>query len=268
MIASRVHAIMAAGLENPDLLARWNERPELLRSYGVDPAAFDLGAIRKFAGLSAKVRHNGLRSYLPLTFRFLSLNGLEIEIFADYALHQAREGKPYAATTEERIVELVHFLSGWLDLNKPEQSLVWDLVRHETALAQLRNLTKSAKKSRSRKVPGAASVPHVAGQIFLHEMNSDPRQLGRLLRQQSINVGDVRQGVVRLGYWNPGDPDEVCILELDELGYHLLSVVDGRKTVADFSRLFKGKSKPTKNLIRAFSQLATVGVIYFNQTAA
>src|SRR5947209_19627158 len=132
MMASRFHAIIAAGLENPDLLARWNERPELLRSYGVDPAAFDLGAIRKFAGLSAKVRHNGLRFHLPLTFRFLSLNGLEIEIFADYALHQAREGKPYASNTEERIVELVHFLLAWLDVNKPEQSLVWDLVRRDT----------------------------------------------------------------------------------------------------------------------------------------
>jgi hypothetical protein len=267
MIASRVHAIMAAGLANPDLLAHWNERPELLRSYGVDPAAFDLSAIRKFAGLSAKVRHNGLRSYLPLTFRFLSLNGLEIEIFADYALHQARAGKPYAANTEERILDLVHFLGGWLDLNKREQSLLWDLVRHETALARLQNLTTSPKKSRSRKVPGAASVPHLAGDIILHEMNSDPRQLGKLLRQKSINVREVRQGVIRLGYWNPGAPDEICILELDALGYHLLSMVDGRKSVADFSRLFSGKSRPTKNLIRAFSELAKVGVIFFETPA-
>ena len=69
MIASRVHAIVAAGLENPELLARWKREPESLRAYGVDPAAFDLDAIWKFAGLTAKVKHNGLRFDLPLTFR-------------------------------------------------------------------------------------------------------------------------------------------------------------------------------------------------------
>src|SRR5215471_11221076 len=115
MLARRVHAIMAAGLENPELLARWQQKPDLLRAYGVDPAAFDLDAIRKFAGLSAKVKHNGLRSELPLTFHFLNVSGLEIEIFGAYALHKARAGTRYAPTTGERIVELVDFLRDWLD---------------------------------------------------------------------------------------------------------------------------------------------------------
>jgi hypothetical protein len=110
MSASRVHAIVAAALENPALLARWKQEPESLRVYGVDPAAFDLDAIWKFAGLSAKVKHNGLRFDLPLTFRFLSLNGLEIEVFGAYAAHKARAGTRYTPTTEGRIVELVDFL--------------------------------------------------------------------------------------------------------------------------------------------------------------
>jgi len=68
MTASRVHAVIAAGLENPQLLERWQREPDLLRKCGVDPDKLDLNALWKFAGLTAKVRHAGqLRPRLPLT---------------------------------------------------------------------------------------------------------------------------------------------------------------------------------------------------------
>jgi len=250
MLASRVHAIMAAGLENPALLARWQEEPDLLRSYGVDPAAFDLDAIWKFAALSAKVKHNGLRGELPLTFRFLNVNGLEIEVFGAYASHKARAGTRYAATTAGRIVELMDFLRDWLDFDKREHSLLWDLIRHESSLAQLRKLTPAAKKCR---------VPQIAGEIILHQMNSDPRTVGKLLRQKSFESRRVRRRVVRLCYWNAGDRDEICILELDELGFNLLSLVDGKRSLDDFNRLLGGRM--SKKLTSAFAELAAVGVI-------
>lgn len=252
MIASRVHAIVAAGLENPELIARWKQEPESLRAYGVDPAAFDLDAIWKFAGLTAKVKHNGLRFDLPLTFRFLSLNGLEIEVFGAYAAHKARAGTRYTATTEGRIIELVDFLRDWLDFDRPEHSLLWDLIRHETALAQLRKRAPSAQRSRA---------PHVVGEIMLHEMTCDPRVLGKLLRRKSFDPDKVQRRTVHLCYWNPGDPEELCILELDELGYHLLSLVDGKRSIADFNRLLGGKSRISKKLTGAFGELARVGVI-------
>ena len=252
MIASRVHAIMAAGLENPELIARWKREPELLRTYGVDPAAFDLDAIWKFAGLTAKVKHNALRFDLPLTFRFLSLNGLEIEVFGAYATHKASAGMRYAPTTEGRIVELVEFLRDWLDFDKPKHLLLWDLIRHETTLAQLRKRTPSVKRTR---------VPHIVGDVILHEMTCDPRVLGKLLRQKSFDPNTVQRRVVHLCYWNSGNPEEICILELNELGYHLLSLVDGKRSVADFNRLLGGKSRISKKLMDAFGELARVGVI-------
>ena len=252
MIASRVHAIVAAGLENPELLARWKQEPESLRAYGVDPAAFDLDAIWKFAGLTAKVKHNGLRFDLPLTFRFLSLNGLEIEVFGAYAAHKARAGTRYSPTTEGRIIELVDFLRDWLDFDKPEHSLLWDVIRHETALAQLRKRTPAAKRAR---------VPHIVGEIILHAMTCDPRVLGKLLRRKSFSPDRLRRRVVHFCYWNPGDPEDICILELDELGYHLLSLVDGKRSVADFNRLLGGKSRISKKLMDAFAELARVGVL-------
>jgi len=250
MIASRVHAVMAAGLENPALLARWQQEPDLLRTYGVDPAEFDLDAIWKFAALSAKVKHNGLRAELPLTFRFLNVNGLEIEVFGAYASHKARAGTHYASTTAERIVELVEFLRDWLDLGKRQHSQLWDLIRHETALAQLQRLTPSPKRSRA---------PHVVGEIILHEMNSDPRAIGKLLRQKGFESRRVRRRVTRLCYWNAGDPDEISIIELDELGFNLLSLVDGNRSIADFNRLLGGKIRNKLNI--AFAELASVGVI-------
>ena len=252
MIASRVHAIVAAGLENPELLARWKQEPESLRAYGVDPAMFDLDALWKFAGLSAKVKHNGLRFDLPLTFRFLSLNGLEIEVFGSYASHKARAGIRYAPTAEGRIVELVDFLRDWLDFDKTEHSLLWDLIRHEAALAQLCKRTPSPRRVR---------VPHIAGDVILHQMTCDPRVLGKLLRQKSFDPSRVQRRVVHLCYWNPGDRGEICILELNELGYHLLSLVDGKRSLADFNRLLGGKTRISKKLMDAFGELARVGVI-------
>ncbi len=252
MSASRVHAIVAAGLENPELLARWQQEPESLRAHGVDPAELDLDAIWKFAGLTAKVKHNGLRFDLPLTFRFLSLNGLEIEVFGAYAAHKSRAGTRYAPTTEGRIVELINFLRDWLDFDQPAHLLLWDLIRHETALAQLRKRTPAVKRAR---------VPHIAGDIILHEMTCDPRVLGKLLREKSFDPDKLQQSIVHLCYWNPGDPEEICILELNELGYHLLSLVDGKRSVADFNRLLGGKSRISKRLKDAFAELARVGVI-------
>ena len=245
MIASRVHAIMAAGLENPELLARWKQEPESLGAYGVDPSAFDLDAIWKFAGLSAKVKHNGLRFDLPLTFRFLSVCRLEIEVFGAYAAHKAKARTRYALTVEGRIVELVDFLRDWLDFDKREHELLWDVIRHETALAQLRKRTPVVKKSRA---------PHVVGEIMLYEMTCDPRVVGELLREKSFDPDRVQRCVVHLCYWNPGDPQDIRILELDELGYHLLSLVDGKRSLADFKRI-------SKKLMSALNELGSVGVI-------
>ena len=256
MTASRVHAMVAAGLENPELLARWKREPESLRAYGVDPAVFDLDALWKFAGLSAKVKHNGLRFDLPLTFRFLSLNDLEIEVFSSYASHKSRAGSRYAPTTEARIVELIAFLRDWLDFDKPEHSLLWDLIRHETALAQLRTRTPAIKKAR---------VPFIVGEVILHEMTCDPRVLGKLLRQKSFDPDRVQRRMVYLCYWNAGDPEEICILELNELGYHLLSLVDGKRSVADFNRLLGSKSRMSKKLRDAFGELTRVGVVKLGQ---
>ncbi|HEX8178054.1 MAG TPA: hypothetical protein VF525_00785 [Pyrinomonadaceae bacterium] len=277
MKASRVHAVIAAGLEHPHLLARWQREPDLLRRCGVEPDALDLDALWKFAGLTAKVRHNGLRADLPLTFRLLHVAGLEIEVFAAYAAFRTAGGARYADTTAARAQDLSNFLEHWLDFTRREHALLWDVLRYELALARLSKLTApvqlaapapgltSAASLPAR--PRAASVPRVCGHISLHEMRCDPRQVAALLQEKSPRLADVTMGSRYFCYWRQGAAAELHILELDELGFYLLSLADGQHSVADLSRLIGGGSRPAKGLLTALGELASVGILAFTRTS-
>jgi len=271
MSASQVHAVIAAGLEDPTLLERWRREPDLLRKCGVDPASFDLDAIWKFAGLSTKVRHNGLRADLPLTFRLLNVAGLEIDVFASYAAHCAAEGKVYAATSDARSQDLLLFLEQWLDFDKHEHALLWDLMRHELALSRLGTVSRRTDfpvcpGQAGMPVLRAASVPRLCGDIVLHEMRSDPRITGALLQQKNPNLNEVVLGEFYFCYWR-GAAEELFILEFDELGFYLLAMVngvDGARSAADLAHLISGRRRPSPALLGALSQLAAIGIIAFD----
>lgn len=270
MKASRVHAVMAAGLENPALLTLWRQEPEALRHCGVEPDQLDLDALWKFAGLSAKVRHNGLRAELPLTFRFLNVAGLEIEVFATYAAFRAAAGGRYADSVEGRTQDLLHFLEGWLDLDRHEHALLWDLIRYETALTQLRQPATAvsalpATNSSSTRQVGGTSVPRVCGEIILHEMRSDPRAVGATLQEKSPRLDQVSLGEFHFCYWRQSAGIELHILQLDELGFYLLLLADGTRSAADLSRMMGGNSRPAKGLLNALSKLAGIGIIAFDK---
>ena len=269
MTAARIHAVIAAGLANPQLLARWQREPELLRSYGVEPATLDLTALWKFAGLSAKIKHNALRADLPLTFRLLNVAGLEIEVFASYASARAASGESFADTTEARVQDLLAFLEHWLDLDRREHALLWDLIRHERALTRLSRPLGAARVSAEPQLetaPRATSVPRVCGEIVLHEMRCDPRKLAVALRERSPRLEAVAAGTFHLCYWRNGARPELHILELDELGFYLLSLADGEHTAADLSRCLQGGRRPSPQFLRALGDLAALGVLTFGKS--
>ena len=268
MKAGRVHAVIAAGLENPRLLARWQQDPEALRGCGVEPQEFDLDALRKFAGLTAKVRHNGLRADLPLTFRLMNVAGLEIEVFAAYASSRASEGGRYADTPAARARDLLTFLERWLDFERREHALLWDLLRHELALAHLGRGDEpfGGPGDPARAPTGAAraaSVPRVCGRVVLHEMRSDPRRVGAMLREKSPRLDEVELGEFHFCYWRGDTATEIHILQLDELGFYLLTLADGGRTTAEMSRMFGGSGRPAKWLLNALRELAATGVLTF-----
>lgn len=277
MKAERVHAVIAAGLENPRLLARWQQDPDSLRGCGVEPREFDLEALRKFAGLTAKVRHNGLRADLPLTFRLMNVAGLEIEVFAAYASSRASQGGRYADTTAARAQDLLNFLEHWLDFERHEHALLWDLLRHELALAQLGRLNAPADRldepardstaaapavRRARRAP---SVPRVCGHVVLHEMRCDPRRVGAMLWEKSPRLCEVELGTFHFCYWRAGGADEIHILQLDELGFYLLTLADGVRTTAEIGRMLGGGGRPAKWLLNALGQFAAIGVLTFER---
>jgi hypothetical protein len=269
MKARRVHAVIAAGLENPELLARWQREPGLLRGCGVDPDKIDLDALWKFAGLTAKVRHNGLRADLPLTFRLLNVAGLEIEVFASYASFRASEGGSYANTSEARTQDLLTFLEHWLDFDRHEHALLWDMMRYELALTRLSRLSVDvpalpAAESLAQRAPRATSVPRVCGHAILHEMRCDPRSVEEILKEKSPRLDEVSLGTFHFCYWRRGAAAEIHILQLDELGFHLLSLADGKRSTADLSCLIGGSRRLARGFLKALGQLASVGILGFD----
>jgi hypothetical protein len=269
MIANRVHAVIAAGLENPQLLKHWQREPELLRRHGVDPDALDLTLLWKFVGLTTKIRHNGLRADFPLTFRLLNVAGLEVEVFASYASFRASEGGPYANTTEARAQDLLAFLEHWLDFDKREHLLLWDLMRFELALTRLSKMATAARglqtaRSLAQPIQRVTNVPQVCGDIILHEMQSDPRVVGAALHEKSPQLDEVPLGAFLFCYWRRDAATEIHILQLDILGFYLLSFTDGSRSIADLSRLIAGSRRPAKGFLQALGELIAIGILRFD----
>ena len=264
MIAGQIHAVIAAGLKEPALLARWQEAPELLRQYGIEPGAFDLGALWKFAGLTTKVRHNGLRADIPQTFRLLNITGLEIEVFGAYATFHA--AKNFGPTVQARIDDLLVFLERWLDFDKLEHALLWDLIRHEAALARLRTLENISGSQIgtlvSRRRPRLSSVPRLSGDVILHEMRSDPRVIETILRHKDPKLEQVPLATSYFGYWH--FQGEVYVLELDALGFYLLFTIDGTRSAADLGGLIGASPELPGGLLKSLGDLADIGIITFD----
>ena len=263
MTARQVHAVIAAGVEDPSLLARWLDEPERLRRQGVDPAAFDLIALRKFAGMTVKVRHNGLRHDLPLTFRLLNVTGQEIEV--GLRRLRAADGAGDAPTTEGRTRDFMNFLEAWLDRGRPEHVMLWDLIRHEHALAQVRRASPAQSSAKSV-ATSAAAVPHVCGAIVLYEMKCDPRAVAAALHESRPPFGDIAFETRYVCYWNAGG-DGIRVIDLDAFGYCALSLVDGARSVADLSEAMGGKRRPSRAFLRLLGQLGQAGVIRYNESA-
>jgi hypothetical protein len=273
MNARHVHAVLAAGVQSPELIARWQEDPQLLLVHGVEPGTLDLTALWKFAGLTVKVRHNGLREGFPLTFRLLHVAGLEIEVFASYASYCASKGQRYAPTPEQRARDLIAFLEHWLDLRQRNHLLIWDVIRHEQALARLARpivatpLGASDTSTPPQGAPSGSSVPLVYGEIILLEMQCDPQGVAPILFQRVPELDQVPLGTRYYCYWRPSNAVEIRILKLDEFGYYALSFVDGVRTAAELSLLLGGGRHPSPGFLRSLSELAAIGILGFKSAS-
>jgi hypothetical protein len=268
MSSRYVRDVLAAGVDNPGLIARWRQEPQLLRRFGVDPSLVDLDAVWKFAGLTVKVRHNALRDELPMTFRLMAVARLEIDLFAAYASDCAARGARFASSTEGRALDLVAFLSGWLDRDHAAHALLWDMIRHERALGKLSrsapavgsspNLWRAASPPVA---PSSSTVPRVRGELVLHEMVSDPRAVARALDEGEHALAAVPRTPGYVGYWRTEGRPEITILQLDELGFHTLALVDGVRTIGALHRGLGGVGRAPAAFLRLLAELEGLGIV-------
>jgi hypothetical protein len=273
MNARNVHAVIAAGVHHPTLLAKWQEDSAFLRSKGIVPETIDLSALRKFAGLTVKVRHNGLRPDLPLTFRLMGIAELGIEVFSAYATHCDATGHRYGKTSAERTADLVSFLEGWLDLKQRNHSLLWDMIRHEQALARLRNWQVAISAADAdtppsrQKMARTTIVPQIQGQIILHRLQCDPQTVKSALFKRPPRLDLIPEETHYYCYWRGKGADDVQILDLDEFGFYALQSIDGTMSITELNRRMGGGSRPTQAFKAGLQQLAAVGILGLHPTS-
>jgi hypothetical protein len=188
---------------------------------------------------------------------------MEIEVFGAYTAFHS--GKSLGPTTEARCDDLLRFLEKWLDCDQREHALLWDLIRHELALAKLRKLETTAKPSSraASKMKSLSSVPHVRGELVLHEMRSDPRLVEEVLRKKKPSFDRIPLDSFYFGYWRFNGED-IYVIELDALSFSILSAINGKRSVAALSDLLGASRRPPQILLNAFANLATIGIITFD----
>ena len=234
------------------MLGRWAADAGSLGSLGIAPEELDISALRKFAGLTAIVRHNGLRQDLPRTFRLLSAARIEIDLFADYAVHLAEAARRLAPGSTARAAELADFIGHWIDPAQLAHLLIHDMVRHEVAILSLGGdaVAPSTSLGPPCTAARADAIPAVRGVILLRDFRSDPRSadpeatLGRLM----------------LGYWRASAAAPLRIVELDAFTYELLRRVDGTVSTAELAHAMTGAA-PTRRFLAALQEVAAHGII-------
>jgi hypothetical protein len=292
MSLARVHAVLAAGVEHPRLLEHWRETPNDLRALGIEPDTLDLDALGKFAGLSVKVRHNPLRALLPLSFRLMSVAALEIAVFSAYAAQRSRRGLGYAPTMPERAHDLLDFIGEWHDPNDHIQSLLWDAMRYEYALAQLgpwfveasvedaasdrvpedsapKHCASKQRASKHRAAKHEASkhqaskhrdAPSLRGESVLLELQSNPNDVARVLHASTPDLTQIDQDSVCLCVWRAPESSNVAVLALDEFGLALLAEIDGVRTPQALARRLGGGRGAAAAVREALRSLAEIGI--------
>ena len=265
MNLARVHAVMAAGVDRPQLLEQWMADAAQLRALGVEPDGFDLQALAKFAGLGVKVRHNPLRPMFPLGFRLMSVAAIEIDLFSAYALQRSREGRVFAVDMAQRARDLVAFVGGWHDPDIRSHALLWDALRYELAVAQLR-----APQPAAIVRAGTSRAPRIRGDIALHELQSDPRVLAEVLHASAPELEDVPLQPQAFCFWRAvdddnGDTSVTSVIAVDALGQHLLSRIDGRRSAAALARELGGGRDAERAVAIGLDSLAAIGIVALPQ---
>jgi hypothetical protein len=267
--ASQVHGVIAAAIDNPRLLKSWLEHPDALREFGIDPCDIDLPAVWKFAGMSTKLRYNNLRKDLPLTFRVLSCTGLEIEVFASYTYRAIELRDSGIKGAEQKLNSFFDFLKTWLDVNDQRHAVIWDVFRHEMSIRQLRSMVESTSDTDiATNVYGATMecVPSIRGALLLQKMTFDPRCIKKALQQHPADLFKLIRGEFYIVYWWNAIKRQTHILNVDQVHFALLSMIDGSRSIREILQRFGFADEEMccpEVLLRSFEDIGKLGLVSF-----
>jgi hypothetical protein len=226
------HSVVASALADPELLRAW------WTGAAVAPPGLDVEALWKFAGLGVKVKHNVLRTDLPLVWQAISVFGVDVELFAEYAplahAHKA-EGKTGRA---DKLTSLVEFLSDWLCRHAerlgPSYRVVADVLRHEAMLCELRRQPADDAPDLSPwpSDPSLDDVPAFCGAVRLLRLAYTPGDIRAVLARGKAAVEELARVPADLCrvYWkNPAA--RVRVLHVHESAFEVIRRVDGRRSL-------------------------------------
>jgi len=264
--ARHVHSLLARALVDPVLLERWRHNPSALNKMGSLSRTLDINRVWRFSGLATKVRHNDVRIVAPLTFKLLDLAGISIELFATYASRAdvlRKEGKKSAS---EKLSSVSCFLSDWLDRDNPVHCLIWDLIRHESAILELQTVAPSQPPNSDDPVfmeVSLQSMPTRGGTLIHHEMSCNPVELARRLRIAPNQIPSLQRGQYYFAYCQGSDSTRIKVLEIDALGSVVIDLCDGHRTIGKISRLMNqaGISLEGRDLSFAVKELVANGLL-------
>jgi hypothetical protein len=264
--ARHMHSLLAGAMSDPILLERWRNNPRALRKMGPRAAALDINRVWGFSGLATKVRHNDVRLIAPLTFKLLDQAGVSIALFAAYARVADRMRKDGKKSAPEKLLSLSSFLEGWLDHSSPVHSLIWDLIRHESAILELQTGTERqspvADHSVLRQVV-VQSVPIRRGTVIHHEMSCNPVELARRLRVETRELASLPRGQYYFAYCHGSDSKRMKIVEIDAFGSVVLDLSDGYRTIGEIAALLHQAGIPmeAEDVCHAARELGRNGLI-------
>jgi hypothetical protein len=261
--ARRVHAMLAAAMANPELLEHWRSSSSARKKTGA--AALDLEKLHQFSGLVTKVRHNDVRLIAPFTFKLLDVFGISVEVFAAYAIQAHSLRKVGANSPSEKLQSLSSFLEQWLDHGNRLHSLVWDLIRHESAIHTLQNaaastMNQSVVPIAQQLSPRQTPAPR---KFVLHEMTCNPVELVRKLRSQNRKFQMPSREQHYFAYCSGGDTERIQVLELDAIGSLILDLADGSRSILQMRTILQkaGIGLSIQDLCAATAKLAAEGLL-------
>jgi hypothetical protein len=236
-----VETIIARCLIEPGSLGAGRIKPESREEIDVLFGKADAEKIRRFAGFICKVQHNYLWDSFPATRRLIRHNGIELDVFIRYRLqHTTRLLK--SESVDARTLRFINFLDEYFSrcADSPVYPALREVFRHERLIWETRRegiaanastmLTTAHAKdlqwSRFKRLVIGLNPP-----LRVHPFNYDVQLIVSEVADGNF-VDEFHCGPERfLGYRLDRSNDSVRVIELDRITAHLLSLINGSRSV-------------------------------------